>query len=498
MEKKGFAFLVTFCLFLISLAGGQELSELYYQMDFEEIIQKLEKTPLDSLTADQQRLLIESQARTGNGHLVLKSLLQLMSENPYDDQILTTAGILYHSLGNLQQADAFLTSALRINPENSDALLAKAMLLLYFRRFAEAEEYFQRAGEVNPPLKQTQLYRLIGSELYSASLDPSKIIRYFEFLRNYYSSVNDIKRSRKYEGKIRLLAGIRDRSLYLVNTRSDRVEMAMVNFAPNVFYKCLILKNGNKSYKILLDTGNAVGWTVHNPELLTLLENRFGGMQNTSTGSLEKSFQSAEILTSSLDLGDFKIVNLLGNYFKKPRENYFDANLNPIFIRNRVVTLDFIHNKFLLRSKERFDRELSEESAQTVVKLPFYGYEWPFIPVLVNGYAAALAMIETGAEDVSMKEEFARFIHLPMNPAVKIWGNKKLAYFEASEVGIQMGTFLLYRTKLEIWPKRFYDRITGLYDQVMIGPFALESKFIISFDPFENMVVLQTPIPIPE
>ena len=477
----------------IGQVNGQDLVSRYFEMDFAEIVNNLKDLPSDSMTLEQQCLFIESQARSGNGTEVFNDLQRLLSKFPENARVLTTAGILYHSLGKLTLAEIYLTRALQLAPQNCVALLAKTMLLLYLRRFSEAEACFTKVYEINPKLKTTQLFQRIGDELYGATLNPSKMLQYFEILQHNFAQQNKEKKAERYRKKIRLLSGVQSDSLYQVFSPSDRVELPMVDFAPGVYYKCLILNLGKRSFRILLDTGNAVGWTVHHPDLLALLETRLGREQSVTTGSVEKSLESREILTTLLDLGDFKMASLPGYYFKKPRENYFDANLNPIFIRNRVVTLDFVHNKFLLRSKARFDRDLTVESDYNQVKLPFYGYEWPFVPVLINGYAPALAMIETGAEDVSLKEAYSRFIHLPLKPAMKVWGERKLHYYKATEVSILLGPQLLYRSEMEIWPKRFYDRITGLYDQVMIGPFALQNRFIVSFDPFENVIMLQTP-----
>ncbi|WP_456440444.1 tetratricopeptide repeat protein [Caldithrix abyssi] len=492
MDRKRLIFLIVWGFFGVGLAPGQDLAERYNQMDFAGIVRELQDVSPDCLTMEQQLLLAESQARLGDGGNALTELQRLLAKSPDDDRILTSAGIVYHSLGKFTLAEACLTRALELNPRNSKALLTRTMLLLYLRRFSEAEASFRQADKAAPGLRQTRLFQRIGSELYSATQRPADMRRYFEYLRDFYASKNDAEKSAKYRRKIRLLAAADDQLLYRVHSHAERVELPLVDLAPGVYYKCLLLPRDGKTYRILLDTGNAVGWTIHHPDLLTLLENRFGGEQSVATGSLEKSLKSRELLTVSLDLGDCKLTHLLGLFFKKPRENYFDANLNPIFIRNRVVTLDFVHNKFLLRSKAQFDRDLAAEPLHSLVKLPFYGYEWPFVPVEVNGYASALAMIETGAEDLSLKEAFARFIHLPLTPATRVWGDRKLSYYEASEVSVQFGPHILYRPRVEIWPKRFYDRITGLYDQVMIGPFALQDRFIISFDPFDNVVVIQS------
>ena len=57
-----------------------------------------------------------------------------------------------------------------------------------------------------------------------------------------------------------------------------------------------------------------------------------------------------------IDFGDFKINGLPGLYIPKPRPDFYDANLNPSFIRNRVVTIVFVHTIYIVscESKAQF------------------------------------------------------------------------------------------------------------------------------------------------
>ncbi len=487
MYYRLFLFILFICFISVT---GQDLSNQYFNMNFTQIVQKLKSVSADGLSLEEQCLLIESQARLGNATKVFTNMQSLLAKFPDDVRVLNTAAIVHQALGQFEKAEHYLNHALQIEPENPLTLLTRTTLLLYQRRFPQAFECFQQVEKKNPEIKQSRLFQRIGYELYSALQNPVDLRHFLQNQHSFYLSQGLDEKAEKFQRKLQLLTKAGNRSLFWVSKTADRIELTMVDFAPDVFYKCLVLKSKNKTYKILLDTGNAVGWTIHHPDLLDLLETYSGMEQDISTGSVEKSLQGQQILTRLLDLGEFQIFNLMGYYFEKPRKNYFDANLNPIFIRNYVVTMDFIHSKFLLRSKTKFDRDLSGDN---YIKLPFYGYEWPFVPVKINGYASALAMIETGAEDVSLKEEFARFVHLLLVPATKMWGEKQLNYFKIYNLGIWFDTDLLYRSEVEVWPRRFYDHLTGLYDQVMIGPFALQDRFIISFDPFDNVVVFQSP-----
>ncbi|NOX88065.1 MAG: hypothetical protein GXO77_03495 [Calditrichaeota bacterium] len=490
--KVRFILIHFFIIIALSLtrASDVDLKKMYLNADFDEIVKALKDSSFSELSLDRQLLLLECRARTGDGYSAVGNLHELLAQNNDNDSLLAAAGIVYHALGNWEKADNFLDNALTLNPLNSKALLAKAMLTLYFRNFNKAELFYEKAGEADPELKESLFYRICGNEIYDASRNVTKLMKHYESSAEYYRNTKKPDKARKIEIRLNMLKRVKRGTLYSVRTNSDKVELPIVNFAPNSYYKCLLLKAGNKNYKILLDTGNATGWSVHNPELLNKLGHYSGGVTEASTGSVEKSLKSKFILTPEVDFGDFKISDLKGIFFPKPRKEYFDANLNPIFIRDRVVTIDFINNKFVLRSKKRFDEDLAKTPANSLSKVRFYGYEWAFAPVQINGYASGLAIIETGAEDISVKLKYAQFINLPLTPKVKTFRGKEYEY-HVSDIDLMLGVFLFRRPQVEIWQKRFYDTITGLCDNVVIGPWALEGKFILSFDPFDNVVVLQ-------
>lgn len=485
-----------FCLMILHFillcsASTGDLQELYLNTEYTEIIKKLESKDFKHMAVEEQLLYTECKARTGGGYLVLRDLNTLIAKKKPDDNILAVAGILYHAMGHMETARKHLNSALAINPHNSKALLAKALLMLYFRDFDKAEQYFSRAGAENPALSRSRLYQNFGLEIYHASRNIDKILEHYQLLIASAKERAKPDTARKFQLDARMMEQVKGQRLYQVSTRSQRVELPIVNHSKNDFYKCLQLKIGGESYNVLLDTGNAPGWVIHNGKLLEELTNLTGNEGQVSTGSVEKKLSSRSILTREITFEGLNLKNLKGIFFNKPRPGYFDANLNPLYIRDRVVTMDYANNKFILRSKKQFDNDLAKETRDSWSKLPLYGYEWPFIPAEINGYARGLAMIETGAEDVSIKLEFAQHIHLPLTPKTKTWRGKEYNYHETS-IDVLVGIHLFHRPKTGVWPKRFYDTITGLYDNIMIGPWALEGKYILSFDPFDRVVILQS------
>lgn len=483
-----------FTLLLPALAAGSQagpgIPELFRAARFGAIVERLAEEPFDLLERAEQSMLIESLARTGEGFRAVPLLNRLLHEGDYDEELLTLCGIVNTSVGDLAKAEECLTQALQVNPGHPRALVSSSMLMLFLRNFSKAEELFERALAMEPELVSDPLFLLIGIKVRQLTGDPERLLSAYQALAEYHREAGHERSASRYEKDLEMLRESGPEPLFRVHTTSDRVELPMVDFTPGIPYKCLVLELEGAEYRIVLDTGNAPGWTVHDPSLLDKLDNVFGGMVSTSTGSVESAFDSRSLVTSALDFGPFRLSRLQGLFFPKPREAYFDGNLNPIFIQDRVVTMDYVNNRFLLRTKERFERDLSEIPKTRFTRVPFYGWEWPFVPVKVNGYADTLAMIETGAEDIHVKLEFARFINMPLQEAVKTFRGREYSHHKGN-LDALVGTFLFHRSEVEVWPRRFSDNITGLSDSVMIGPVALEGTFIVHFDPFDNQVILQ-------
>lgn len=494
MTRDAIALFVLLALHLPALAVASpteaELHELHRTARFDRIVERLVEEPFASLPRAEQSMFLESLARTGEGLQAVPLLNSLLHAGDHDAELLTLCGIVSTSIGDLAQAQECLAQALQAFPDHPGALASAAMLMLYLRDFDQAEELYERALASDPGLASDPLFLRTGIKIRQQSGDPQRLLSAIQALADYHRAAGHERSTSRYEMDIEMLQQAGQGRLFEVHTASDRIELPLVDFAPDTYYKCLVLELEGAEYRILLDTGNAPGWTVHDPDLLKKLENVFGGSVSTSTGSVENEFESRALLTSALDFGPFGISRLQGLYFSKPSDSYFDGNLNPIFIRDRVVTLDYVNNRFLLRTKDRFERDLAEAAGTHFTRVPFYGWEWPFVPVKVNGYADTLAMIETGAEDVHVNLEFARFINMPVRESVKLFRGKEYPYHLGS-LDALIGTFLLRRPDVEVWPRRFYDTITGLSDSVMIGPWALEGTYILHFDPFDNQVILQ-------
>jgi len=284
--------------------------------------------------------------------------------------------------------------------------------------------------------------------------------------------------------------------MYHVKTGSDKAILSFAEPFPDNQYITLPLQLKNKDFKVILDSGNAIGWMIHSRELKKLLNSENGGRAFVRIGRETGLLDGYQIYTDRIDFGEFSLRHLTGHYVPKPRPNYHDANLNPTMIRDRVVTLDFVSNRLILRSKEKFDEDLIlllSQHPENICRLPWYGYKQPYVPVIINDERNGLAMIETGAEDIALRLSFARKLQKALEPEVKyLVDGRELRYFK-TPIKVSLGKFPFERKAADVWPfNRFYDWITGLGADVIIGPLALRGQMNLSFDPFDKKIVLSS------
>jgi hypothetical protein len=111
---------------------------------------------------------------------------------------------------------------------------------------------------------------------------------------------------------------------------------------------------------------------------------------------------------------------------------------------------------FTIRTKDEFERALGAAPTGRVARFPWLGSGFAFVRAEVED-AQALVLVETGAEDISLHRDFAR-------PAAEVWSFSGLAH-----------------------------PVSGLIPDVVIGPHALAGRYVLSFDPFDNQIVLEGP-----
>ena len=280
--------------------------------------------------------------------------------------------------------------------------------------------------------------------------------------------------------------------LFQPDTTSESIEIPIRWSTPNGGHLLLKLQINGKSYRTILDTGNATGWMVHSRELHDLLKLKRGGRTVAMIGTEAQGLDGYFIFTKAVDFGGFMIQRLLGLYVPKPYPDFYDANLNPIFIRRRVVTIDTKRMRLILRTRDAFQRDLLKMEESSTVTLPWFGYKQVFLPTMVNGISPGMGMIETGAEDIAIKLDVAREAGLTLIPRQKYLANGQVYHYFETSLRVDLGRFRFERARAEVWPfQRFYHRLSGVKADVIFGPSAFGRRFAISFDPFSERIILQ-------
>jgi hypothetical protein len=292
----------------------------------------------------------------------------------------------------------------------------------------------------------------------------------------------------------KLYKSIRKKKLFEIDSNSDTIVLPFAEVSGNRFFYVYFKTGKSREFRIILDTGNATGWMIHDRELYDILKIKEGGRTTATIGTEAQTLDGYRIYTETLSFNSFQIKHLTGVYIPKPRPDFFDGNLNPIFIRNRVVSLDGKQKRLILRTEEAFNRYLATQQPKDYTQLPWYGYEQVFLPVMVNQKMKGLGIIETGAEDIAIKLNFAQLLNLPMKTRVKYLSNGNVYRFFEAPVSVSLGQWQLDRKSAEVWSfERFYRRLSGLTADVVLGPQVFRENWIISFDPFSRQVYLEGP-----
>jgi len=463
---------------------------LYLEANFSLISDELGKKDYSGLALSEKLLLLECLARTAQAALADEDRMnRLLAAFPRSPEVQTTAGILFFSLGRIQDAKDRIEQALQLSHDFPPALLAKVPLLLYLRNFENAENCYQRMLTLCPEWKKSYFMYLLGLEVYSCSQNMQALTRLYKINADR-NKKNNRDRSDSMKANSNLYKKVGKKQLFQAETSSDKIVFPLRKNSQDKRSNILFITIKEKTYKMLLDTGNMAGWIVHNRDLRDDLKVKNGGSILTEIGTESGVVDSYRIYAKSLKLENLQINDLVGLYIPKPRPDFCDANLNPVFIRDRVVTIDFISKQLLLRTKEKFDQDLDSVSPQRYTKLPWYGYKSGYIPVQVNT-RDGLAMIETGAQDIGIKLDFARKLGLSLLPRTKYLSDGKVYTYFKTGMRMAAGPFSFERNVAEVWPfDRFYDHLTGLTADVYIGPLALADRFSITFDPFDNIIIL--------
>jgi len=467
------------------------LEGFYLDGQFNLILAELKESDYQKLSLWEKLLYIECKARTSAGQTVIDHLKQLLKEKPQHPGVLSVAAIVYLSTGEFDQAETYLTKSLSFDSKAPRALVTLVLLKLYQQRFVEAGKIYENLTGIEKQWRESEFLFLVGIDVYRALGAGEKLRKLYlthaarvkKKNKRYYESLKaDSRMLKRLKGK-----------LFQVKADTDNIVKPFSAEENDLRLNTISITVKGKSFKVILDSGNGTGWLVHSRELNELLKPKNGGKTIARIGSESGIFDGKRQYYETVEFNSFKLHHLSGIYIPKPRSNFPDANLNPSFIRDRVVVIDFVKRNLRLQSKERFERELSLLSKGTFSRLPWIGYKFPYVQVKVKGEAnrKGLAMIETGADEIALNLNFLQGMELPLQPKVKYLANGQVINYHLAEVALLVGNFLFLRKEAEVWPLHdFYNRLSGLSPDVVLGPNVFSDRYAIAFDPFDKKIVI--------
>lgn len=469
-----------------------DIDFLYKMAQFSRIAAILGNSGFESLSSQDKLLHIECLARSTQRNEAERLFQETTADHALSCQTHATAGVVHTSRGQFLEAEDHLKQALELDPDCPKAWMSMMMLELYLQNYREAQNIYEEIKKRNPEWAESYLFHLLGIEVYGAFGDIAKIAELYKLQADKIKKL-DKKQHMNFQKTFRLYRKASKKKAFQSQTKTDKVILPFIELTNKDSYAAISLKIKNTLYKVLLDTGNRVGWTIHSRELEKRLKHRLGGTVLTQIGGEEGMIYGHLLLTKRAEFRDFTLNHLPGMYIPKPHADYPEANLNPLFIKDRVVTLDFLNKQMILRTKERFQEDLEQASAQSekAVKLPWYGYEQALIPIVVNNAHMALAMVETGAEDITVNLDFARWHGLDLKPAIKYLATGREFPYHNTPFQIDIGRFRLQRQAADVWfLKTLADPITGFMPDILLGPDLFNGRFVLTFDPFQRIILI--------
>jgi tetratricopeptide (TPR) repeat protein len=475
-------------LFMWGEVSDVNVDQLYLDVQFPELVRYFEKRDYQKLSMKEKLLFIESLARTARGPRAKEKLALLLTTHSTDPEVLAVAGAVYLSLGELDRAKTYIDKVLALKPGFEQAIISRILLLLYQRRFNEAKLLYEKLLKGGKEISGSEFVFLIGLDVFRACGEPQELNELYKTRAQKVKKINKSRyESLKANSRMHKRAG--NNKLFQVETAGDNLVIPFAPAGSALRLNTISMTIKDKTFNVFLDTGNATGWLVHSRELNELLKPKAGGRTLTRIGSETGMLDANRYYYKTVDFNNFKIHHVNGIYVPRPRPDFPDANLNPSCIRDRVVTIDFVKKELILQTKEKFESYLSTLPGESFSRLRWYGYKFPTVMVEVKG-KQGLAMIETGAQDIAFKLDFVQGLPLELIPKVKYLASGQVFKYHHAAVALNVGKFLFERQAAEVWPlNRFYNRISGVSPDVVIGPGALAGEFSVSFDPFDNQII---------
>jgi hypothetical protein len=471
--------------------GGAQaaLVDLYEERRLGDVLAALPDSTFEELGLEEQLLHLAAEARGGRGYHAAGQLERLLATHPEHPAVLATAAVVYHAAGDLDRATRAVRAALAADSSQVEAWRADAMLRLH-RHDAEGALASWRAARRADPDRIGSFWDVVFGQSIAEALGEAAVradaleARAWARRDGSEEQAAEATRERERAALYRAIAGL---PLFTGESDADRVVLPFDVCFEGTPYRCVDIEAGGRHYRTLIDSGNEYGFGVHSVALRDALLTRTGGETSVTTGSVDTALVASDFFADRVRLGGFTLRHVPAVASGKVREPYWDANLNPFFIRDHVVTLDYVTGRMILRTKARFDRDLA--TAGRVARVPLYDPDRPYIMAEVDGHRAT-AVIETGAEVLSLTAEFAEHVGLPLRPGTRRWRDRVLDV-QRTDIDVSVGGVPFFSDSVEAWPGRVADLCTGLVYDVVIGPGSLEGSWSLSYDPIDRVVVLE-------
>lgn len=463
-----------------------DLVALYEEREIRAVLTALPDSMFPDLALEDQLLHLLTDARRGAGQHAAEQLAPVLAARPDDPAVLATAAVVHHAAGDLETAARLARSALDADPGQVEAWRADAMLRLHHHDGDGALASYRESRRAAPERTGSVWDLILGVSIAEQLADGGIRADVHEARARALEAAgatDEAMGERKRAALYRTVAGL---PFFTATTRSEMVVLPFGLCSPGSPYRCVQLRAEDAEYQVLLDSGNEYGFGVHSPALRVALASHTGGGTTVTTGSVDTAFAATDLFADSLLLGDLVLHHVPGLASLREPARY-DANLNPFFIRGRVLTLDYVTNRLIVRTKARFDRDM--ESATAVARVPVYDLDRPYVRAMVNGRPAT-AVLETGAETLSLTSQFAGREALPLREGTRKWGSRMLDV-RRTDVDVEIGGMPFFSDSVEVWPGRVFEGCTGLVYDVVIGPGSLDGRFSLSYDPFDRVVVVE-------
>jgi len=480
-------------LLALRFAEGQapDPEKAFWEGDFGAAAASFESRDEKALSLEDRLLWIEILVRTGKSGLAEEKLRGLSAGRPASSAIKSAEASVHFAFGRREEAERAVAEALTLEPVSDKAVLTRICLSLYSRDFADSERWYKRLTEMSPGIRGSALIHFLGLRIFTALGDASALRRLYEE-RSAWWEDRDEEYADGLKADARLFRKAAKTPFFSVVGRTEEERLPFAPAREGSRANVIVYEAGGSKYQILLDTGNRAGWTIHHPGLLHRLEGLQGGRVFSEIGTHAGLMEGTAVFVREWDFDKgFGLSGLFGIYVPKPQPDFYDANLNPAFIRNRVVALDFIERRFRLAVREAAGSDSRRPDADRPLKTPWFGDQGVYVPMKAGG-RDGLALIETGARDISINLDFARGLGLPLEARTRYLAGGEPASYHVTPVTIALGSAVFERKEAEVWPfRQLMDPLTGLIPDAVIGPEALDGEFVLTLDPFENTVILE-------